>query len=237
MVNDRMVTCLEHCPWFLNKIPLTANPFAVFAGFISAGSDGCGMDLKHGLLLTVCIAAVIVAGCTNGPQAPVTSPPTTALALSPGIPETTLAGVTTTGCTNDVCSFVPLSVSQQPVTSLRIEASPQRYSPMMSSTPGIGLVPNATGFDASAASFAWNASYGQFLSWNAPDYKVNQLGTATSNSGGKLYWSFIDKPSSTTEPVVITVTARDPVSGTVLGKSTVTLVWDGDNAVTVQDIR
>jgi hypothetical protein len=232
MVNDRMMSCVQHCPRFLNKIPFTAYPFGVFAGFIIAVSDGYGMDLKYCILLAICIATVIVAGCTNGPQAPVTSPPTTAPAVSPVIPEITPAN----GCANDTCSFVPSSVSQEPATSLRIEASPRRYSPIMSSTPGIGLAPDATGFDPSAANFSWTASYGQFLSWNAPDYKVNQLGAATSNAGGKLYWSFIDTPSSTKEPVVITVTARDPVSGTVLGNATVTLAWDGDNAVTVQDL-
>ncbi len=108
---------------------------------------------------------------------------------------------------------------------------------MMSSTPGIGLTPNVTGFNTSDAAFSWNASFGQFLSWNAPDYTVNQLGATTSNTGGKLYWSFTEKPASTTEPVVITVTARDTVSGTVLGTSTVTLAWDGDYAVTVKDIQ
>ena len=152
-------------------------------------------------------------------------------------PATTPAGVTTTGCAGDVCSFVPSSTAPVKGTSLRIEASPQRYSPMMSSTPGIGLTPNVTGFNASAALFTWNASYGQFLSWNAPDYTVNQLGGTASSHGGKLYWSFIDKPSSTTKPVIITVTAKDPATGAVLGTSTVTLAWDGDNAVTVKDIQ
>jgi hypothetical protein len=105
----------------------------------------------------------------------------------------------------------------------------------MSSTPGIGLTPNATGFDVSDAEFTWNASYGQFLSWDAPDYKVNQLGATASNSGRKLFWSFIDKPTSTQEPVVVTVSAKDPVSGSVLGTSTVILEWDGDTAVTVRE--
>jgi len=212
-------------------LPPAASPFAVFAGFISAGSDGCGMDPEYGFLLAVCIAAAITAGCTNGPQAPVTLPLTTAPAASPVITE----GPAANGCANDTCSFVPPPVSQGPATSLRIEASPQRYSPIMSSTPGIGLAPNATGFDPSAANFSWHASYGQFLSWNAPDYRVNQLGAATSRAGGKLYWTFTDRPSSTSEPVVITVTARDPVSGMVLGNATVALAWDGDYAVIVQD--
>ena len=229
----RVLSCIQHCPWFLNKIPLNANPFAVITGFIISGSDGCAMYLKYFLLLAVCLAAGIVAGCTNSSQVPIPSPTAAALLGSPAAPEITPAN----GCVNDTCSLVPLPVSQRPVTSLRMEASPQRYSPMMSSTPGIGLVPNATGFNPGTATFSWNASYGGFLSWNPPDYTVNPLGAATSNTGGKLYWSFTDKPASTTEPVIITVTARDTVSGTVLGKSTVTLAWDGDNAVTVKDIQ
>ncbi|MDD1694939.1 MAG: hypothetical protein LUQ71_09465 [Methanoregula sp.] len=195
------------------------------------------MNFKSWLLLAVCTMAVIAAGCTNVSQAPVTPSQSPSLAASPAVPATPLAGVTDSGCANDVCSVMPPTTSPEKGTSLRIEASPRRYSPIMSSTPGVGLAPNATGFNVSAAAFTWNASYGRFLSWNAPDYTVNQLGAAAFNSGGKLYWSFTDKPSSTSEPVIITVSAKDPVSGAMLGTSTVTLAWDGDYAVTVQDIR
>jgi hypothetical protein len=237
MMNGRMVSYLQHYPRCLNKIPLTTKPFAVFAGFIIAGSDGYGMDSRYGYLLAICFAVILVAGCTGGSQTPVTPSPTTALAVSSGTPAAIQAGVTTPGCAGDVCSFVPSSTAPVKSTSLRLEASPQRYSPMMSSTPGIGLTPNVTGFNASAALFTWNASYGQFLSWNAPDYTVNQLGGAASSHGGKLYWSFAGSPASTTEPVVITVSAKDPATGAVLGTSTVTLAWDGNNAVTVKDIQ
>lgn len=195
------------------------------------------MDFRYGILLFVCIAVAFAAGCTNVSQVPATPVPPFPPAVSPSVMVTPGAGMTTAGCADDVCSFIPSPASQVRDTHLRIEASPQRYSPMLSSTPGIGLAPHATGFNASAAAFTWNASYGQFLSWNAPDYTVNQLGATASNSGEKLYWSFIDKPLSTTEPVVITVSAKDPVSGAVLGTSTVTLAWDGDYAVMVQDIR
>ncbi|MDD1694563.1 MAG: hypothetical protein LUQ71_07545 [Methanoregula sp.] len=127
--------------------------------------------------------------------------------------------------------------TKDPGTSLRIEAAPQRYSPIMSSTPGIGLTPNASGFNVSAAEFTWNATYGQFLSWKAPDYAVRQLGSPISNAGGKLYWTFTEKPASVNEPVMITVTAKDKATGTLLGTAIVTLAWDGDNAVIVQEIR
>jgi hypothetical protein len=216
---------------------LTTKPFAVFAGFIIAGSDDYGMDSRYGYLLAICFAAVLVAGCTGGSQPAITPSPTAAPVVSSGITPATPAVATTTGCAGDVCSFVPSSTAPVNRTSLRIEAAPLRYSPMMSSTPGIGLTPNVTGFNASAALFTWNASYGQFLSWNAPDYTVNQMGGTASSHGGKLYWSFTNSPASTAEPVVITVSAKDPATGAVLGTSTVTLAWDGNTAVTVKDIQ
>jgi hypothetical protein len=122
---------------------------------------------------------------------------------------------------------------------------------MMSSTPGIGLTPNVTGFTAadasfegnatdfkwSAINFEWNATYGEFLTWEAPEYKVHEIGNPVANSGGKVYWTFTEKPASTKDPVTITVTARDMTRrGAVLGSSTVTMSWDGDYAVYVQDI-
>ena len=124
----------------------------------------------------------------------------------------------------------PLPATTPP--ALILHASPQRYSPVMSSTPGIGLVPvvNGTG----NISFVWNATYGHFLSWNSPDFQVNTLGDSTVNHGEKLYWSFADQPASTATPVTITVTATDTVSGQNLGRSTVTLGWDDNFTVSVK---
>jgi len=149
-------------------------------------------------------------------------------------------GAGSCGCLNGKCSVVPASSATSApggYTGLTIKASPLRYSPMMSSTPGIGLELKAIGFNPENASFAWKATYGKFLSWNSPDFQVNELGDSASNHGEKIYWSFIDKPSSTTTPVTITVTATENGSGRLLGKSTVTLAWDGDYAVTVKGIE
>ena len=46
--------------------------------------------------------------------------------------------------------------------SVRIEAAPQMYTPLMSSTPGMGLTPNVSGFSPVDAEFTWNASSGSF---------------------------------------------------------------------------
>jgi hypothetical protein len=108
---------------------------------------------------------------------------------------------------------------------------------MMSSTPGVGITVDANGFDAARAQFAWNATYGNFFSWGPVDYTVKEAGNPVTNHGEKLYWSFLKKPASTLEPVVITVTATDLTTGRMLGSSRVTLAWDGDNAVMVKDTR
>ncbi len=52
-------------------------------------------------------------------------------------------GAGSCGCVQGKCSVVPASTDH---TSLTINASPRRYSPIMSSTPGIGLEPVVTGF-------------------------------------------------------------------------------------------
>ena len=125
------------------------------------------------------------------------------------------------GCVNGKCSVVPAHpapVLTVPAPSVRLEATPQRYSPMMSSTPGIGLTPNVTGFAAADATFEWNATFGRFLMWDAPDYKVHEIGNPVATDGRTIYWTFTEKPASTKDPVVITVTARDMTRrGAVLG--------------------
>lgn len=149
-------------------------------------------------------------------------------------------GAGSCGCVKGTCSVVsapssPITTTR-PAPSIRLEATPQRYSPIMSSTPGIALSVNAPGIDAASTNFSWTASYGRFLSWNPPDYTISELDARVTNHGEKLYWSYLEKPASADTPVTITVTAKDAGSGAVIGSSTVTLAWDGTNAVMVQEI-
>jgi hypothetical protein len=120
---------------------------------------------------------------------------------------------------------------------LQLTASPQRYSPIMSSTIGVGIEVNATGFDPASVIVTWNATYGHFLSWGPVNYTVMEQGNPVTNHGEKLYWSFTEKPASTLEPVIITVTATDRTTGRVLGSSAIILGWDGDFTVIVKEIR
>jgi len=127
-----------------------------------------------------------------------------------------------------------------PVTipgSVRIDASPQMYSPTMSSTIGIGLTPNVSGFKTADAQFEWNATYGQFFDWSAPDYTVSRLSQPVVNNGEKIFWSFTEEPASPLVPVIITVTARDVQSQNVLAGSRMTLGWKGNLTVVVEKIE
>jgi hypothetical protein len=176
------------------------------------------MDSRVIALLVIFVAAVSFAGCTTPSAGP---------AGTPAIPASLV--LTTTPIT---ASSVPVPVNPAAMT---ITASPLKYSPVMSSTPGIGLEPVVTGFDAGNATFTWKTTYGWFLSWNAPDFRVNELGGSATNHGEKVYWSFIDRPASTEIPVTITVTATDLASGRILGSSTVTLGWEDNFSVVVRD--
>ena len=121
--------------------------------------------------------------------------------------------------------------------SLRIDASPQLYSPIMSSTVGIGLTPNVSGLKTAGVEYEWTATYGHFLDWSAPNYTVNTLSEPIVNHGEKIYWSFIEAPESPPAPVVITVTERDITSKKPLASSCMTLGWKNNMTVVVEKIE
>ncbi|WP_321507588.1 hypothetical protein [uncultured Methanoregula sp.] len=114
-------------------------------------------------------------------------------------------------------------------TSVRIDAVPSVYSPLMSSTPGIGLTPNVTGFGISGARYEWNASYGRFLDWSAPGYVISEHGLSATSNGETIYWSFYTFPESSPPPVVVTLNAIDKKTGRVLGNSRMMLGWEQNN--------
>ena len=149
-------------------------------------------------------------------------------------------GAGSCGCIEGMCRVVPSSaatVTTANAPSIKLSASPQRYSPIMSSTPGIGLSLNTSGFNASDATFEWNATYGAFLTWDAPDYSVHMIGNPATTGNGTVYWTFTDSPSSTQDPVIITVLARETAHpDSILGASTATLKWDGNFTVYVDTI-
>lgn len=80
----------------------------------------------------------------------------------------------------------------------------------------------------------WNASYGRFLTWAPPDYTVRLQGNEVITREETLYWTFSERPESAKDPVLITVTSRDPLTGNLTGSAMLVLEWDGDTAVIAQ---
>jgi hypothetical protein len=117
---------------------------------------------------------------------------------------------------------------------LKIITDRDRYSLIMSSTVGIGLTPGypAT-VDNQTVRFRWQTDYGNFLSWKAPDFKVNEQGAEVTTDDGKIYWSYLSEDAiSGRPPVHITLTMIDRNTGKALGTARLEIGWDdGDTAV------
>jgi hypothetical protein len=107
----------------------------------------------------------------------------------------------------------------------------------MSSTIGIGLTPNFSLLNTTGTQFEWNASYGYFSDWSAPNYTIKRLSQPVINHGEKIFWSFTEEPASPLVPVIIAVTARDVRSQKVLAGSRMTLGWKGNLTVVVEKIE
>jgi len=170
-----------------------------------------------GILITLSLL-VMSAGCVDSSQK--NSPPAS----------TTQTPASTCSAEANVCP-VDLPVF------LTIDASPQVYSPIMSSTVGIGLTPNVSGLKTTGTEYEWTASYGHFLDWSSPNYTVNTLSEPLVNHGEKIYWSFTQAPDSPQRPVIITVTARDITSKKPLASSRLTLGWKNNMTVAVEKIE
>ena len=102
-----------------------------------------------------------------------------------------IAGFTIMQTTSDA-SQVPLTIC----------TDRDSYSLIMSSTVGIGLTPGyPTSVDNRTVIFLWQADYGHFLSWKAPDFKVNELGNVVYTDDGKIYWSYLSEDGKKAQAV------------------------------------
>lgn len=192
------------------------------------------MILSRSLLMVLVVLLTVTAGCTVTSLATPSEGPAarTAMPMPETVPPPMVQG---DGCTDTVCSALPPQSPAQDGGLFRIDATPLRYSPLLSSTPGIRMSLNRSRMPSATVEYVWNASYGTFLSWDEPDYTVHHLGPMTINRGEPLYWTYTDSPELVKEPVLVTVTARDPLTQSVTGTAQLTLDRDGETAVIVRN--
>jgi len=114
------------------------------------------------------------------------------------------------------------------------------YIPIMSSTVGIGLVPVYTlERPPETVQLHWRTDYGYFVAWNAPDFRVNLLGTEVINNGKKIYWSYDPGEMGVKKPTVeISLQIEDAQSRQVLAEARLKIGWkEKDTARVISQIR
>jgi hypothetical protein len=112
-------------------------------------------------------------------------------------------------------------------------ASPERYSPEMSSTPGIHLT--VTGVPVqygTTPTLIWRASAGSFLQWSPPDYRVVPFGSRYTTDGEGIYWTWYPgENQSVVEPprvVRVRVTIQPSTGTKPQLYANLTLAWKGE---------
>lgn len=111
---------------------------------------------------------------------------------------------------------------------LGIVADRQSYTPLMSSTVGIGLTPEyPSGINNSTVSFRWHTDYGYFLSWNAPDFKVTNNGQDATATDKKIFWSYNPDEMDKDKPTAhVTLSMIDKATGRTLNKTSLEIGWE-----------
>lgn len=173
------------------------------------------------------VFATLFAGCTTEkpPGTSIPAPPETTPAVKP---VTTPVTIMATG------TGVPLTTPGP--ADLTIRAFPEKYIPLMSSTVGIGLTPHYTG--PGPVVYSWNTSYGYFISWNSPDWNVNQHGNSIDTTNETVFWTYSpDEMGKAKPPVTIRLIVKTPPrthggNGTIAWKD-LHLTWEQNDTAVV----
>jgi hypothetical protein len=177
----------------------------------------------------ILVITILFTGCTTekpgGTPAltpvdtfPITTPPTTP--VTPSGTGTTVPLVTPT------------------IVYISIRASPEKYSPLMSSTVGIGLTPLYTGSRPDVV-YSWNTSFGHFVSWNATDGKVTQYHENIDTIDPTIYWSYSpedmgkEKPPVTVRLIVKTPPQGHGGNGTIAWKD-LHISWENTDTAVIE---
>jgi hypothetical protein len=112
--------------------------------------------------------------------------------------------------------------------SLRVRVEPARWSPEMSSSPGVGLLPDVDRPAEDDIRVRWRANFGRFMTESAT-HELTARGAELTAGREKVYWTY-DLATAPTHrpPVRIDAEAVDWKTGEILVQTGFVLVWEGD---------
>lgn len=146
-------------------------------------------------------------------------------------------GLMVLGVATLTTGMVPLATQGDDVLpeEVTIQTDIDAYIPLMSSAVGIGLIPvYELERPPEALQFHWRTDYGHLVAWDAPDFKVNLLGTEVINDGQKIYWSYDPGQMGVEKPTVeISLQAQDARSGEVLAEARLNIGWEDKDTARV----
>jgi hypothetical protein len=119
-------------------------------------------------------------------------------------------------------------------TGAGIRTDRQTFTPMDSSSVGIGLTPvYAPGKSYKPVEYQWRTNYGYFTAFSKDEEELRELGPDVRREGGRVFWTYdpvdIDQKKP---PVEIILRVREANTQNVLGEARLRLEWtDRDTAV------
>ena len=126
-----------------------------------------------------------------------------------------------------LCITALLVTGCQTKENITIKAGIERYSPLMSSTPGMPLTPEGkNGKLPENAVHHWTTEQGRFMTWNST---VTELGKEVCNDGGKIYWSVDFEEKSEASSFYIRLKVVDGKSGKTLSEAKLRIEKDKEN--------
>ena len=128
---------------------------------------------------------------------------------------------------------IPLS-PESPEYQVALCTDTPEYSLIMSSVPGMRLIPVVPP-DMAGARFHWETSYGEFLTWDSPDHRVQGHGNEFVTDLRPVYWSFAPRGNDSRPPVTINLKVEDPGSGTTLASTKVRIGWEEYDTAVMSD--
>jgi hypothetical protein len=129
---------------------------------------------------------------------------------------------------------VPLA-PEPPAYQVSICTDTPRYNLMMSSVPGMRLIPVVSG-NTSRARLHWTTSYGRFILWDSPDYRVHEYDRDVITDLRPVYWSYDPGEGGLPRPPVsIGLSVEDQESGMLLGRTEIRIGWEEDDTAVMRD--